>query len=140
MSDDKLDPQKLDLIQLVQRARMANDEDAKPSEVNIGYWIEAKRKGDGAQPTPRTGQWVIRTNLEDIDAMWERIKTATEAGKLGYKSKAASVSRMGKNASGRMICVRTYDADDQADVERVLNALREIGIEGKLRYERDVEA
>ena len=140
MSDDKLDAQKLDLIQMVQRARMANDEEAKPSEVNVGYWIEAKRKVAGSPPTPRTGQWVLRTQLEDIDLMWERIKAATEAGELGYKSRAASVSRMGKNASGRLICVRTYDADDSADVERVLTALRVLGIEGKLHYERDIEA
>ena len=140
MSDDKLDQQKLDLIQMVQRARMVNDDGAKPSEVNVGYWIEAKRKVAGLPPTSRTGQWVIRTQLEDIDLMWEQIKAATEAGELGYKSKAASVSRMGKNASGRLICVRTYDADDSADVERVLASLRKLGIEGKLRYERDIEA
>jgi hypothetical protein len=140
MSDDKFDPKKLDLIQMVQRARMQNDEDAKPSEVNVGYWIEAKRKVDGQQPTTRTGQWVIRTQLADIDAMWVRIKAATEAGKLGYKSKAASVSRMeGKASAAHVICVRTYDADDSADVERVKFGLREIGIEGDLRYERDDE-
>jgi hypothetical protein len=139
MTDDKLDNQKLDLIQMVQRARMQNDEDAKPSEVNVGYWIEAKRKVDGPQLTPRTGQWVIRTQLADIDEIWEHIKAATEAGKLGYKSRAASVSRMVKNASGRVICVRTYDAADTADVERVLAGLRELGIEGNLKYERDVE-
>jgi hypothetical protein len=138
---DPFDPAALDLIAMVQRARMQHDADARPSQANVGYWIEAKRLVAGRPPTPRTGQWVIPTTVTVIDALWDTIKAATEAGTLGYKSKVASVSRRGgKDATDRVICVRTYDADDAADVQRVLGALRDLGITGDLRYERDHEA
>jgi Domain of unknown function (DUF1917) len=138
MSNSTPDPAKLDLIQMVQQARMTHDADALPSQALIGYWIEAKRAVDGLPPTPRTGQWVITTTLPEIDALWAVIKAATRAGQLGYKSKAATIARQGgTDAADRVIYVRTYDADDAADVERVQQALRSLGVAGELHYERD---
>lgn len=135
-----IDPRSLDLIQMVQRARMQHDADAQPSQANVGYWIEAKRQVAGPAPTPRSGQWVIPTTLGEIDALWARVKAATELGTLGYKSKAATVSRAGGvDAADRVICARTYDADDAADVQRVHDALRDLGVTAALHYERDHE-
>jgi hypothetical protein len=131
------DQPNLDLISMVQRARMAHDAEAQPSQVAAVYWIEAKRQdgseGEGADPTPRDGYWLIRTTLAEVDAQWARIKAATEAGTLGYKSKVATASRA--NPDARVIHVMTYDADDAADVERVSEALRDLGFEAE--YVRD---
>jgi hypothetical protein len=126
----------LDLIGIVQRARMAHDADAQPSKVTAVYWIEAKRKTEGAAPTPRAGSFAIHTTLKAVDAQWAAIKVATEAGTLGYKSKVATVSHGGRAADERLIRVLTYDADDAADVARVRGALRELGF-GDLAYERN---
>ncbi len=123
----------LDLIGMVQQARMAHDAEAKPSQVTSLYWIEAKRQGTGAAPTARAGHWLIRTTLAEVDAHWAAVKAATEAGKLGYKSKVAGRGQVDE----RVIHVVTYDADDAADVARVRAALRDLGFDGDLVYVRE---
>ncbi len=133
MSDD---PPDMDLIERVQRARMAHDADATPSQVSGNYWIESKRKVDGPGPTPRAGHWLIVTSAAEADALWARIKAATESGLLGYKSKVTTASRSGR-ASEREIHVVTYDADDGADVARVRAALRDLGLSDKIPYHVD---
>ena len=131
------DPLDLDLIRMVQQARMAHDADAVPSEVAGVYWVEAKRKTVGHEPTPRAGVFVISTTQQQIDALWATIKQATWDGKLGYKSKAATASRsMGVDQTDRVIHVLTYDADDTADVARVRAALIELGVTANVAFRR----
>jgi hypothetical protein len=136
MVDQKFEKPNLDLIGLVQKARMEHDAQAQPSQIYGVYWIEAKPTIPGPRLTSRVGQWVIVTTLEDVDAMWERIKQATVAGKLGYKSVVATASHDATKQAMRLIYIRTYDAEDTADVNRVRSALRELGIEGDLTYAR----
>jgi hypothetical protein len=124
----------LDLIAMVQRARLAHDANATPSQVAAVYWIEVKRMGEGAAPTPRAGQYIIKTTVDAVDALWATIKAATERGDLGYKSKVSTASRRGQ-PNERLIYVLTYDADDTADVERVGAALRAL-VNTEIRYER----
>lgn len=118
----------LDLIRMVQQARMAHDAQAKPSQVAAVYWIEAKPAADDAPaPTPRAGEFVIETTADGVDAVWDKIREATQSGALGYKSKVATVSRTG-DARSRLIVVRTIDADDAHDVARVQDALAALGV------------
>jgi hypothetical protein len=131
MSDS--DQPDLDLIRRVQEARREHDAQAQPSQAAGVYWIEAKRQVEGAPPTPRAGHWLIRTTQREVDAHWARIKAATEAGKLGYKSKVATAAR--EHTDERVIHVMTSDADDAADVARVGDALRALGYSDIL-YER----
>ena len=127
----------LDLIGMVQRARMLHDAEAVPSQVAAVYWIEAKREGAGMEPTSRAGRWVISTNVSEVDRLWALVKEATRSGRLGYKSKVSTAARdMGKDRDDRVIYVVTYDADDTADVERVRLALLDLGISENLHYER----
>ena len=128
------DKPNLDLIAMVQKARMEHDAQAKPSQVSAVYWIEAKRQRDGAAPTPRAGHWLIRSSTSEIDAAWATIKQSTEAGQLGYKSKVATIAM--HEPHQRSIYVMTYDADDSTDVERVRLALRDLGFDDNLVYER----
>lgn len=127
----------LDLIQMVQQARMAHDADAVPSQVAGVYWIEAKCEVETLPPTSRAGRWIIPTTVSEVDALWEKIKAATRAGKLGYKSKVSTAPRdLGKDRNDRVIHVVTADADNTADVARVREALRELGINENIQYER----
>lgn len=135
---DKLKPEELDLIQRVQRARMAHDAEALPSQITGVYWLECKPQQATQAPTPRAGYWRIVTTVQAVDALWLEIKQATEAGQLGYKSKVASVSRTG-NRDERVIHVLTYDAADAADVARVREALRDLGITEPIEYFRNDE-
>ena len=116
---------------------MAHDADAVPSQVAAVYWIEAKREAEAPLPTSRAGRWVIPTTVSEVDALWERIKAATRAGKLGYKSKVSTAARdLGKDRDDRVIYVVTVDADDAADVARVREALRDLGVSENIQYER----
>jgi hypothetical protein len=117
----------LDLIGMVQRARMLHDAEAKPSQVAAVYWIEAKPAGVMPAPTPRAGYWEIDTELTAVDGLWQVVKEATESGALGYKAKVSTASRDGK-LNSRVIRVCTRDAADSADVARVQQALLALGI------------
>ncbi len=143
MSDDNIHhPAKLDLdlILRVQQARMLHDADAKPSQISGVYWIEAKSKLETTRPpTSHAGEWQLETDLANVDALWSQIRQATEDGLLGYKSKVSTASRRGGTAAqSRQIIIRTCDADDLADVERVKAALIALGIDpDRLHYQRD---
>jgi hypothetical protein len=133
-NDNKGDPHNLDIIRMVQKARMMHDKEAVPSKMTGIYWIECKRE-EHPTITPRTGEFRVTTTLAEVDALWAKIKEATETGKLGYKSKVSTVSP-DKDANHRLICVRSYDADDSADVERIRLALEGMGL-SEMVYQRD---
>lgn len=130
----------LDLINMVQNARMLHDNEATPSKVTGVYWVESKNMTSNIlAPTPRTGEWRIATTVKAVDAVWTTIKQATEIGKLGYKSKVSTVpAHRQTHRDERLICVRTYDADDTDDVARIRQALAELGFENT-SYIRDKE-
>jgi len=137
-SDEKPNPPNMDLIQMVQRARMQHDADAKPSDVSAVYWIEAKYEGDDVKlPTAQAGQWLIDIPVEAADAAWEQVKAATGAGQLGYKSKVSTAARSGAKTSTRTLIVRVHDATDTAEVERVKAVLAALPITGEWRFETD---
>lgn len=128
MSQDESSPDlNLDLIQMVQRARMLHDQGARPSDYSSVYWIEAKRPaGDHPGPTANAGEWRAALPAAEVDALWERVKALTERGELGYKSKVSTQGLSKRDE--RLLCARTYDAGDRADVERVGAALRALGL------------
>ena len=140
MTDNKPKPPNLDLIQMVQQARMMYDREALPSTINAVYWIESKPLTSIVQkPTALAGEWLIETTVTEVDALWMKIRQATEEGQLGYKSKVSTSPAKGqRDVSARIIVVRTYDADDTADVLRVEATLRERGVRA-MRYQRIAE-
>ncbi|MFN8374655.1 MAG: DUF1917 domain-containing protein [Anaerolineae bacterium] len=130
------DKPNLDLIRMVQQARMAHDADAVPSQVSAVYWIESKPREPQQTPTSRTGAWRISTDLQHVDALWAQVKAATENGSLGYKSKVATASHSG-SVNAREIRVCTYDSADSVDVQRVGDALRALGVADEMVYRAD---
>ena len=71
MSQDEQSPD-LDLIQMVQRARMLHDQSARPSDYSSVYWIEAKRQVAGPAPTANAGEWRATLPAAEVDAIWKR--------------------------------------------------------------------
>jgi hypothetical protein len=138
MSDDN-NPLNLDLIKMVQNARMMHDQTARPSDYSAVYWIESKRKqGDYPALTSNAGEWRVKLTIENVDDVWEKVKIATENGKLGYKSKVSTRPAAGQtHPDERLLCVRTYDADDIEDVERIKKVLIEMRLNTGLIYSRD---
>ena len=127
----------LDLIQMVQQARMQHDAEAQPSQISAVYWVEAKnQQAAGPAPTARAGYWLIPTTLAEVDEVWAKVKAATEAGELGYKSKVSTSSPSYQaDPDSRVIHVMTYDRLDQDDVQRVRDGLSALGIAGAITYQ-----
>ncbi|MBU2573155.1 MAG: DUF1917 domain-containing protein [Elusimicrobia bacterium] len=120
--------------------RKKNIPKSKLSQITDAYWIYAERKtGQYPEATDRSGKWLIFVPLQNIDAVWERIKTATEEGRLGDSAKVAT-ARPNPNATDstkKVICVYTYDWQDKEDVMRIRKELRAIGIVWKIPYKSD---
>jgi hypothetical protein len=112
----------------------------KPSEVHNEPWIYVERKkGRYPEPTDNSGKWLVTVYNENLDLVWKNIRMETEAGKLGFASKTSTAMPSPliiKQGLG-MICVYTYDFTDTADVMRVREALRIIGITHKIGYKSD---
>ena len=74
-----------------------------------------------------------------MDEVWKKIKEATENGELGQRSKVAT-TKLNPNArdpTRKVICVYTYDYEDEEDVRRVREKLRGLGFINKIAYKAD---
>jgi hypothetical protein len=114
--------------------------DPKPSEVTDSFWLQADRK-TGTYPvdSENCGKWLVFVLMAQIDDVWAKIKLATEEGRLGSSAKVATAmpNPNATNATSKVICVYTYDWTDEADVKRIRQELRELGITSKIPYKAD---
>src|SRR6266436_1611917 len=117
-------------------------DERRPSEVTDANWLHAKRKiGTYSTPTENCGKWLIFVSLSQVDEVWAKIKRATEEGRLGSAAKVAT-ARPNPNATNpdtKVICVHTYDWMDEADVKRIRQALKQMGVTSKIPYKADVD-
>lgn len=111
-----------------------------PSQVINAYWLFAKRKQGKYPPhSENGGKWLIFVPIEQIDNAWAKIKSATEAGRLGDISKVAT-AKLNSNATNpntKVICVYTYDWTHEEDVMRIRQELCQLGITRKIPYKAD---
>jgi Bles03-like protein len=114
--------------------------ESRPSEVTAVDWIYAQRRvGKYPATTPKSGKWLVFRDFGHIDAMWAKIKSATEAGRLGARSKVSTAkpSPLAIDQVNKVVCVYTYDSDDVEDVMRVRKELRGMGVVEKIGYKTD---
>ena len=90
---------------------------------------------DGA----RTGKWLVFVPARHLDRWWERIRLATEQGRLGISAKAATAlpNELAGSQRTKLICVYTRDWQDRDDVRRVLQELRDLGVTSRPSYKTD---
>jgi hypothetical protein len=124
--------------------RIASESDnSRPSETFDRYWIHAERKDRASYPehSDRGGKWLIFVKKSEVDQWWAKIKEATANGRLGSAAKVATMKENphATNAENKVICVYTYDIDDEADCSRVRQALRELGVTWKTPYKIDAD-
>ena len=124
------------------RNSIAPSESPRPSEVTNSYWLHTERKkGTYPEYSDKGGKWLIFVPLPLVDAIWEKIRRATEEGKLGSAAKVAT-ARPNPNATNtntKVICVYTYDWTDESDVKQIRQELRQLGITSKIPYKADQE-
>jgi hypothetical protein len=124
-----------------QRRPSVPSDSRQPTEVFDAYWIFAERRDSKSYPasTERRGKWLLFIKTAEIDEWWSRIKAATENDLLGCSAKVATM-RENPNAVSRdtkVICVYTYDVEDDADRTRIRQALRDLGVTWKIPYKTD---
>lgn len=115
-------------------------ETKKPSTVTDVYWIYAyRKKGNYPQPSDNCGKWLVFVPDKEVDEVWEKIRSATQEGKLGLASKVATAkgSSLASGSTSKVICVYTYDWTDRKDVTRIREELRKLGITNKIPYKTD---
>ena len=118
---------------------MPLSEDA-PSKESEEPWIFAQCKlGSYPRHTSRGGKWNVFVVSSRVDVVWADIKAALENGKLGSQAKVSTAcpSSNSNDPNQSVICVYTYDGDDEEDVMRVREALRQLGITGKIGWKSD---
>ncbi|KIW25635.1 uncharacterized protein PV07_08801 [Cladophialophora immunda] len=86
------------------------------------------------------GKWMLVPREEEVDSVWAVVARAVWEGKLGTAAKVATAKAeegmmvvdddgggSGTRDRGlRLICIYTGDFSDQADVKRVLQALKDL--------------
>lgn len=75
----------------------------------------------------RAGKWMLFPRIAEVDKIWRKVAAATAAGELGMAAKVAP-NDLHEGGLSRLICIYTHDFRDRADVRRVLNKLREMGL------------
>ena len=108
--------------------------DLPPSEVDGCNWLYHCVDNDYPAPTRSSGKWVVWVAREEMDAVWEDIKTALEEGRLGREAKIKAGKFDPHEVSHIPICIYTYSYADSEDTDRIREELRELGFTDNLRY------
>lgn len=113
-----------------------------PTKTTQMYWIV---QDTPAEIPPRTdaeqvGKWLIFLERDEADEMWKKIRNATTEGKLGISTKVSTAKENPESRDNRIV-IYSYTADweDEPDVMRVREVLRELGIEQRIGYKRNIE-
>lgn len=90
----------------------------------------------------RPGKWIIFVTRTRVDALWEQIRRAVLAGRLGHAAKVSTArpDRLSPDPKKHMICVYTANEHDAAEVRRVRGVLRGLGVTWKIPYKSDAPA
>lgn len=111
-------------------------DEGNPSEITHAAFVRAIYDGKlEHEASPRTGKWLFFIAEKYIDNTWENVKKAIEAGKLWYHAKASTAWR--SKGAVYVICIYTYDYEDEADVMRIRGVLREMGFKRPTSYKTD---
>lgn len=106
-----------------------------PTQEKEPGWIYCFRKtGFYPEDTERSGKWLIWLSPENIDRYWTKFKQAVEEGKLGDAAKVSTAGSLSEKRPRYVMCVYTYDYEDEADVMRIRQELRNEGIKLPIPY------
>jgi Domain of unknown function (DUF1917) len=113
--------------------------DERPSRFTGGHYLHAAGPQPEGGSARRPGKWLIFVSRSRIDGLWETIRRAVEAGRLGHAAKVSTAlpDPLSPDPKKHVILVYTGNEDDPTDVRRVRDALRQLGINWKIPYKSD---
>ncbi|MDT8358003.1 MAG: DUF1917 domain-containing protein [Methanomicrobiaceae archaeon] len=125
------------LYELIQQG-----EGVVPSCTHLMYWIiqDAPDFRPDESDAEQMGKWLIFLEKEEVDEMWRRIRNATCEGRLGVSAKVSTEKQHPESRDSRgVIYVYTANWEDEAEVMRVREELRKIGVSQRIGYKRNIE-
>jgi hypothetical protein len=109
-----------------------------PDDLALAWLAVERPPGPDPAATERAGVWIVVAALESFERTWSAIRKATEAGQLGPSARVVPARSYQLPRAWRgpqlVIEVTTYDATDEADVWRVRQAIRDLGVITALTY------
>jgi Bles03-like protein len=111
----------------------------RPSSFTGGHYLHAAGPQSEEGSARRPGKWLVFVSRSRIDALWNVVRRAVEAGRLGHAAKVSTAlpDPMSPDPKKHAIFVYTGNEDDPTDVRRVREALRQLGINWKIPYKSD---
>jgi hypothetical protein len=107
----------------------------RPTEVTDDYWLWVD---DGSEPNEPSGKWMVFCPLDKVDDVWQSVRTAVLAGRLGGAAKVATARPNPNQYNSNQLPIMIYTrADDLEEIGRVLVELRALGISQGLPYKGD---
>ena len=113
-----------------------------PSKTTQTHWIiqDAPDTDPHATEEERAGKWLIFVHPDQVDEIWKKIRDMTWLNELGISAKASTAKKNPDSRDERrVIYVYTADWEDEAEVMRVRELLRSIGITDRIGYKRNIE-
>lgn len=113
--------------------------DERPSRFTGDHYLHATGPQPEEGSVRRPGKWLIFVSRSRIDGLWETVRRAVEAGRLGHAAKVSTAlpDPLSPDPKKHVIWVYTGNEDDPADVRRVREALRQLGVSWKIPYKSD---
>jgi hypothetical protein len=102
-------------------------------------WLQVEREGgDYPALTVHAGVWLVAIGLSSFERAWAAIRSATAGGRLGPSARVVSARsyQLPHAWSGPQLVIEvtTEDARDEADVWRVRQAIKALGIAAALTF------
>jgi hypothetical protein len=117
-------------------------EGVTPTRTTLTYYIiqDAPDVETGELDDENAGKWLIFVDRDKVDAAWRIIRDETISGGLGISAKVSTAKPNPDSRDDRkVIFVYTRNWQDEADVMRVRERLRDLGYEERLGYKRNIE-
>jgi hypothetical protein len=121
---------------------LTDGEGVIPTKTTLIYWIvqDAPDARTEDMDDEKAGKWLIFLQDDRVDELWRRVRNATAAGELGISAKVSTAKPNPESRDERkVIYVYTRDWADEADVMRVRERLREMGVIERIGYKRNIE-
>ncbi len=113
-----------------------------PTKTTKIFWIflDAPGYDPGCADAEKAGKWLIFLEPNQTDIIWKKIRNATAMGELGISAKVSTAKENSESRDERMVIyVYTRDWEEEEDVMRTRDVLRNLGVTDIIGYKRNIE-